>query len=97
MLEIQQAVDLTYRLFDYGRPRELHLEESRDVVRARPHAHRLDTKVGDQSVLLVAGPLHQARLQTHDQSFYQHGRPDGRAGSGTVWGFHRTALDRLVT
>ncbi len=56
VLEIQQAVDLTYRLFDYGRPRELHHEQARDVVRARPHGHRLDTHVGDQSVLLVAGP-----------------------------------------
>ena len=33
VLEIQQAVDLTYRLYDYGRPRELHLEEAADVVR----------------------------------------------------------------
>ncbi|MDQ3074964.1 MAG: class I mannose-6-phosphate isomerase [Pseudomonadota bacterium] len=56
VLEIQQAVDLTYRLFDYGRPRELHLEESRDVVKARPHSHRLDGKVGNTSLLLVAGP-----------------------------------------
>ena len=56
VLEIQQAVDLTYRLFDYGRPRELHLEESRAVVQARPHHHRLDTRLGDHSALLVAGP-----------------------------------------
>jgi mannose-6-phosphate isomerase len=56
VLEIQQAVDVTYRLFDHGRPRELHLDQASDVVRARPHHHRLDTKVGDQSVLLVAGP-----------------------------------------
>ena len=56
VLEIQQAVDLTYRLFDYGRPRELHLEESRAVVQARPHVHRLDTRAGDVSALLVAGP-----------------------------------------
>lgn len=56
VLEIQQAVDLTYRLFDYGRPRELHLEESRDVVEARRHFHRLDTRVGAQSALLVGGP-----------------------------------------
>jgi mannose-6-phosphate isomerase len=56
VLEIQQAVDLTYRLFDYGRPRELHLEQARDVVRARPHEHRLDTRVGETSLLLVAGP-----------------------------------------
>ncbi len=27
LIEIQQNVDLTYRLYDYGRPRELHLDE----------------------------------------------------------------------
>ena len=56
VLEIQQAVDLTYRLFDYGRPRELHLEEASDVVEPRPHSHPLDTRVGRQSELLVDGP-----------------------------------------
>jgi mannose-6-phosphate isomerase len=56
VLEIQQAVDLTYRLFDYGRQRELHLEEARDVVQAQPHVHRLDTKLGETSMLLVPGP-----------------------------------------
>lgn len=56
VLEIQQAVDLTYRLFDYGRPRELHLDESAEVVDARPHHNDLDTQVGDESELLVNGP-----------------------------------------
>lgn len=27
LIEVQQASDITYRLFDYGRPRELHLDE----------------------------------------------------------------------
>lgn len=27
LIEVQQNVDLTYRLYDYGRPRELHLED----------------------------------------------------------------------
>ena len=44
VLEIQQAVDLTYRLYDYGRPRELHLDEAADVVRPEPHQHPLDTQ-----------------------------------------------------
>jgi len=56
VLEIQQAVDLTYRLYDYGRPRELHLEEAADVVRAEPHKHPLDTNIGEQSRVLVGGP-----------------------------------------
>jgi mannose-6-phosphate isomerase len=56
IMEIQQAVDLTYRLYDYGRPRELHLEEAADVVRARPHSNPLDTNVNGESRLLVDGP-----------------------------------------
>ncbi len=56
VLEIQQAVDLTYRLHDYGRPRELHLEEAADVVDPKPHHHKLDTQVNGGSKLLVDGP-----------------------------------------
>ena len=56
VLEIQQAVDLTYRLYDYGRPRELHLKEAADVVQPKPHRHPLDTRVGEQSRVLVGGP-----------------------------------------
>ncbi|HEU4498393.1 MAG TPA: class I mannose-6-phosphate isomerase [Sphingomicrobium sp.] len=56
VMEIQQAVDLTYRLFDYGRPRELHLEEAADVVRPQPHSSPLDTSVNGGSKLLVDGP-----------------------------------------
>lgn len=30
--EIQQNSDVTYRVFDYGRPREIHIEKSLDVI-----------------------------------------------------------------
>jgi len=33
LLEFQQNVDVTYRLYDYGRPRELHLDDAVDVSR----------------------------------------------------------------
>lgn len=36
LIEIQQDSDTTYRLFDYGRPRELHLEQGLAVGKARP-------------------------------------------------------------
>ncbi|WCL51392.1 type I phosphomannose isomerase catalytic subunit [Leptospira sp. GIMC2001] len=32
LLEIQQSSDSTYRVYDYGRPRELHLERALDVL-----------------------------------------------------------------
>lgn len=36
ILEIQQNLDLTYRLYDYGRPRELHLDEGVAVADPSP-------------------------------------------------------------
>lgn len=37
LVEIQQNSDLTYRLYDYGRPRELHLAHGVAAADARPH------------------------------------------------------------
>jgi mannose-6-phosphate isomerase len=36
LVEIQQNLDLTYRLYDYGRPRELHLDDGIDVAMPGP-------------------------------------------------------------
>ena len=35
--EIQENSDITYRLYDYGRPRELHLERGAEVSHLGPH------------------------------------------------------------
>jgi len=40
LCEIQQHSDVTYRLYDYGRPRELHLEEGVRVSDLGSHAAR---------------------------------------------------------
>ena len=37
LIEVQQNVDLTYRLYDYGRPRELHLEQGIAVSNPVPY------------------------------------------------------------
>lgn len=36
LIEVQQNVDVTYRLYDYGRPRELHLDEGVPVSQTEP-------------------------------------------------------------
>jgi mannose-6-phosphate isomerase len=36
LIEVQQNIDLTYRLYDYGRPRELHLEAGVAVANLSP-------------------------------------------------------------
>lgn len=38
LIEIQQNIDLTYRLYDYGRPRELHLEDGIAAANPAPYA-----------------------------------------------------------
>ncbi|QCB55736.1 mannose-6-phosphate isomerase [Sphingopyxis sp. PAMC25046] len=38
LAEIQQKSDVTYRLYDYGRPRDLHLDDGVEVARAEPMA-----------------------------------------------------------
>lgn len=36
LYEVQQPVDLTWRIYDWGRPRELHLEKAAEVARLGP-------------------------------------------------------------
>ena len=40
LCEIQQLSDVTYRLYDYGRPRELHLDKAVEVADLGPHPGR---------------------------------------------------------
>jgi mannose-6-phosphate isomerase len=58
LIEVQQNSDITYRLYDYGRPRELHLDEGTAVAKALPYSaeHRLSVPDRDD-VQLVDGPL----------------------------------------
>jgi mannose-6-phosphate isomerase len=52
LCEIQQHSDVTYRLYDYGRPRELHLDRAADVS----HLHPYDARRQSQGDLLVSCP-----------------------------------------
>tara|TARA_B100001179_G_C18599638_1_gene409364 strand:+ start:1304 stop:2110 length:807 start_codon:yes stop_codon:yes gene_type:complete len=57
LVEVQQNTDITYRLFDYGRPRELHVEEGARVSNGRPYPAALRRKVDPvTTTLLVDGP-----------------------------------------
>ena len=57
LIEVQQNSDVTYRLYDYGRPRELHLDEGMAVARGEQYPPRLHRHVPAQgNEQLVAGP-----------------------------------------
>jgi mannose-6-phosphate isomerase len=46
--EIQENSDITYRLYDYGRGRELHLEHGMHVSRLGRHEHKAERLVLDE-------------------------------------------------
>ncbi len=41
LLETQQTSDITYRMYDYGRPRELHLQQGLDVMQTGTRAGKV--------------------------------------------------------
>ena len=48
LVETQQNCDITYRLYDYGRPRQLHLEEGMAAIREKTHAGWVTRQVARQ-------------------------------------------------
>lgn len=60
LIEVQQNCDITYRLYDYGRPRELHLDAGMAVAEGRPHDPALRRQLpATGSCTLVEGPHFQ--------------------------------------
>lgn len=53
LLETQQNCDITYRMYDYGRPRELHIERSLEAVRLKTLAGKILPEVRADRTILV--------------------------------------------
>jgi len=61
VIEIQQNADVTYRLYDYGRPRELHLNDGVAVSRGEPYNPALHRHIpASGTVELANGRYFQA-------------------------------------
>jgi mannose-6-phosphate isomerase len=57
VIEVQQNSDTTYRLYDYGRPRELHLDDGIAVSDSVPFVPPpAPGQVADDRTILVEGP-----------------------------------------
>ena len=53
LLETQQTSDTTFRLYDYGRPRELHVDDALRVMRQRTEAGKVAPRAMDGFVRLI--------------------------------------------
>ena len=70
LIEVQQNVDLTYRLYDYSRPRELHLDAGVAVSVAEPF-----------TVARIAGDIGEGRVSLVNSDKFTLERWDDRARS----------------
>ena len=88
LVEIQQYSDVTYRLYDYGRDRPLHLEKSMDVAFGGPHPGK---SAADGPVIASCDYFTVEKLSWLDTFEYQ---PDNErfqllivtGGTGTIGG-----------
>jgi mannose-6-phosphate isomerase len=59
LVETQQSSDITYRLYDYGRGRELHIKDGIAAIRLDSNAGNVVRDGGDDSNVLVRSPYFQ--------------------------------------
>ena len=53
IFEVQQQSDITYRLYDYGRPRELHIDKSFEAMRLETRAGKVSPRREDGHTVLI--------------------------------------------
>ena len=54
LLETQQNSDTTYRLYDYGRPRELHIDRGLEAMKEVTRAGKVKSRGGNGRVVLIS-------------------------------------------
>jgi len=63
LLEVQQNADVTYRLYDYGRPRELHLDEGLKVAKPLPYPDDFASHSPGEEARLLLSTAHFSLLR----------------------------------
>lgn len=81
LVEVQQNVDVTFRLYDYGRPRELHLDDGVAVSRAAPY-ERAPVNI---AALADAALLGRAEAPFDLALVTLHAGGHALGGEGTSW------------
>lgn len=98
LLETQQNSDITYRMYDYGRGRELHIERSLEATRLVTEAGKIAPKVlSDRTVLVESRFFSIDRIPVEvSRSSTTLRRPD-EAHAGLAYLFAAAGSGRLAS
>jgi mannose-6-phosphate isomerase len=102
LLETQQNCDLTYRMYDYGRPRELHIEKAIEATKLTTRAGKVDAqKLSDRLVLIDTEYFRVEKIAVEGgvshSELRQRGEPAGLAYLFAVGGSARIFGDSFDT
>lgn len=56
LVETQQNSDITYRLYDYGRPREIHVQQGLQAMKEKTRAGKVASRTSGGSTVLIQSP-----------------------------------------
>jgi mannose-6-phosphate isomerase len=97
LLEIQQNCDLTYRMYDYGRGRELHIEKALEAMRLVTRAGEVAAKVlADRTILVDEGYFLVERLRAAGSRRSASLPGEGEPGPGLSYLFAAAGAGRIA-
>jgi mannose-6-phosphate isomerase len=95
LLETQQNCDLTYRMYDYGRGRELHIEKSIEATRLKTRAGKIaPVSLGDRKTLIDVEYFRVQQIQVAGSTTSASLRGEGDA-AGLAYLFAVSGAARL--
>ncbi len=95
LLETQQNADVTYRMYDYGRPRELHVEKSLEAAKLQARAGRVHpVPLEDRTVLIDVDYFRIEKIPITGSRTSESLRGD-QSQPGLAWLFAASGAGRL--
>jgi mannose-6-phosphate isomerase len=97
LLETQQYSDTTYRMYDYGRPRELHIDKSLEATRLVTRAGKIPpVTLADRTVLIDVDNFRVERLTIAGSRASSTLHAAAEASNGLSYLFAAAGAGRLV-
>jgi mannose-6-phosphate isomerase len=97
LLETQQNCDLTYRMYDYGRPRELHIEKSLEATKLVTCAGKVaPTVLADRTILIDAEYFRVERIPVTGSRSSESLLSEDKPAPGLAYLFAAGGAGRIV-
>jgi mannose-6-phosphate isomerase len=97
LMETQQYSDTTYRMYDYGRPRELHIEKSLEATKLHTRSGKIPVhSLSDRTVLIDVEYFRVERVAVEGSRSSATLRRDGELAQGLSYLFAAAGSARLI-